>query len=160
MSYSGDPANSGVDAVRFWAQDTGTTGLLNDEEIEYLITFSGLDPVSSPLDIAALAADRIAAKYAGEVSISADGVSYSGDQLYLKYVTLAKELRQSARQMAGWNAQPFVGGLRWGRNLGVGMHDNPTGSRQILRRPDDEYLQGSSDYDLQENIDPLTGRVG
>lgn len=152
MAYSGDPANSEIDAIRFWTQDTGTPELLSDAEIEYLIFFSGLDPEQSPLDIAALAADRIAAKYVGSVSISADGVSYSGDQLYQKYQALAKELRKSVGAIAGWAAGPFVGGLHVGRQFAVGMHDNPGAASQSV--------YPSTEDQLATLVDPDSGRVG
>jgi hypothetical protein len=153
MSYSGDPSSSGLDAVRFWAQDTGNPGLLSDNEIEYLIAFSGLDPDLTPVDIAALAADRIAAKYAGMVSINADGVSYSGDQLYQKYQALAKELRQSAKTMQGWNAVPFAGASPLGMQFAVGMHDNPQAALQT------QYLDPYGDDELQTVVNTDTGKV-
>jgi hypothetical protein len=152
MAYSGDPSTSGLDAVRFWAQDTGTPELLSDNEIDYLITFSGLDPDASPLDIAALAADRIAAKYAGMVTINADGVNYSGDQLYQKYQALGKELRQSARTTQGWSAIPFSGSSPMGRQFAIGMHDNPGATLQTLQPSGDELLAAT--------VDPDTGKVG
>lgn len=152
MSYSGDPATSGLDAVRFWAQDTGATGLLSDTEVEYLITYSGLEPDGEPIEIAAMVADRIAAKYAGEVSINSDGVSYSGDQLQQKYSALAKELRQTHSRIASMGSYPYIGGLHASRNFGVGMHDNPGGHNQVLAPSGDDRLAA--------NIDPLTGRIG
>lgn len=152
MSYSGDPSTSGLDAVRFWAQDTGTTGLLSDGEVEYLIAYSGLDPVGEPIEVAAIVADRIAAKYAGEVSINSDGVSYSGDQLQQKYGALAKELRQTHARISSMASYPFVGGLQRGRNFGVGMHDNPGGYDQTLNPSGDDRLAAA--------VDPLTGKVG
>src|SRR3954469_2534047 len=152
MSYSGDPSSSGIDAVRFWAQDTGVPELLGDAEIDCLCAYSGLDPDRNPIDIAALAADRIAAKFAGSVSISADGVNYSGDQLYQKYQTLAKELRQTARDQSGQGAVPFIGGQQTGRQFGVGMHDNPQATTQAYQLTGDELLAAT--------VDPDTGKVG
>jgi hypothetical protein len=130
VSYSGDPGASGIDAIRFWVQDTGTPELLTDDELEYLVTFSGLDPEVSPIDIAAIAAERIGAKYAGRVSINADGVSYSGEALQQKYALLATSLRKQAARTQGESGVPFIGGLGAGRNFGVAMHDNPEGSYQ------------------------------
>jgi hypothetical protein len=152
MSYGGDPSGSETDAVRFWAQDTGTTELLNDAEYDYLIAYSGLDPNTDPVEIAALAADRIAAKYAGDVSISADGVSYSGDQLYQKFQALAKELRHTARERSGWNAAPFVGGLGRGRQFAIAMHDHPGAPSQPGPETTEDRLDALVDYD--------TGKVG
>lgn len=145
MSYSGDPSSSGLDAVRFWAQDTGATGLLGDSEISYLISFTGLEPTIAPIEIAAIVADRIASKYAGEVSINSDGVSYSGDQLQTKYSELAKELRKTARTISGQASTPYVSGLGFGRQFGVGMSDNPEGSRQGLQQG--WGLSGDTDWE-------------
>lgn len=152
MGYGGDPSASGIDAVRFWAQDTGSPELLSDAEYDYLIDFTGLDPDQDPLDIAAYAADRIAAKFAGEVSISADGVNYSGDQLYAKYQALAKELRQTARDRTGQGARPFVGGLGRGRQFALAMHDHPGAPTQ----PGPE----TSEDQLADLVDVDTGKVG
>lgn len=131
MAYSGDPALSGLDAVRFWAQDTGATSLLNDNEIYYVIAFNKLDPLYAPVESAAVVADRIAAKYAGEVSINSDGVSYSGEQLQQKYSELAKELRKTARRIPGQGAGPYIGGQQMGAQFSIGMSDNPEGHSQL-----------------------------
>jgi len=151
MSYSGDPSTSGTDAVRFWAQDTGDPELLSDPEIDYLATYSGLDPDVYPIDIAALAADRIAAKYAGSVTINADGVSYSGGELYQKYQGLAKELRQTARVQAGQGGAPYIGNWATGKQFGIGMHDNPQAIVQSWELTGDDALA--------QLVDPDTGKV-
>jgi hypothetical protein len=138
MAYDGDPSASPIDAVRFWAQDTGDPPLLSDDEIDYLITFLD-DPEVSPITVAAFVCDRIAAKYVGQVSISADGVSYSGDQLMQRYTTLAAELRKTLKRTNEHFAPPYVGGVLYGERalagvrqpvFGVGMFDNPEGSTQ------------------------------
>lgn len=133
MSYSGDPSSSVIDAIRFWAQDTGTPELLNDNEIDYLVEFAGVDADEDPLDAAALVAERIAAKFAGEVSVTSDGVSYSGQELQQRYATLAGALRKQAIRTSGRGPVPFIGGLHRHRQFGVGMHDNPQGQSQTYR---------------------------
>lgn len=149
MSYSGDPSNSSIDAVRFWAQDTGTPGLLSDGEIQYLSDFSGLDLDSAPIAVAAMVAERIGAKYAGEVSISSDGVTYSGDQLQQKYSTLAVDLRKQSLRISASGSTPVVGGLRREGNFAIGQDDNPEG-----------YSQHYRPYWADGGWDPLDGRVG
>lgn len=138
MAYDGDPSSSEANAVRFWAQDTGTPPLLTDAEIDYLIAYVD-DDEASPVYIAALAADRIASKYVGEINISADGVSYSGDQLQQRYAALATELRRTARRETERFAAPYVGGVKVGEHalagvrepqFGIGMFDNPEGGNQ------------------------------
>lgn len=141
MPYSGDPAASDIDAVRFWAQDTGNPPLLTDAEINYLIAFAGGDEgvTVSPVLVAAYACDRIASKYVGWVNINADGVSYSGDQLQQRYNALAAELRKSEKRLQEAGAFPFVGGIAIDTapipgvkepNFGIGMDDNPEGYPQ------------------------------
>jgi hypothetical protein len=137
MPYSGDPATSPIDEVRFWAQDTGTPPLLSDPEITYLINYYVVDfpdGQASPLLVAALAADRIAAKYVGFVNISADGVNYSGDQLQQRWSALAKSLRESEKTLRVAGAGPYVGGILRNQapppgveppEFGIGMNDNP-----------------------------------
>lgn len=130
MAYSGDPAASAIDAIRFWAQDTGTPALLNDNEIQYLADIAGVDVETDPIEAAALAAERIAAKYVGDVTISADGVSYSGADLQQRYGLLAAALRKQAIRVSGRVPVPFIGGQRRGRQFGIGMHDNPQAHSQ------------------------------
>jgi hypothetical protein len=137
MPYSGDPATSPIDEVRFWAQDTGTPPLLSDPEITSLINYYVVDfpdGQASPLLVAALAADRIAAKYVGFVNISADGVNYSGDQLQQRWSALAKSLRESEKTLRVAGAGPYVGGILRNQapppgveppEFGIGMNDNP-----------------------------------
>ena len=136
MPYSGDPSDSEIDAVRFWAQDTGATPFLSDAEIQYIITFYEGDPdiTVSPVLIAAAVCDRIASKYVGWVNISADGVTYSGDQLQQRYGALSAELRKTEKRLLETGANPYVGGILRGDypdpgieppEFGIGMHDNP-----------------------------------
>ena len=91
-SYSGDPTDSYVDAVRFFVQDTNTDDqLLSDEEISFLIThWSEYD---SMIFVAAMAAETIASRFAREITVSADGVSVGTNELQQKYLGLAKQLR-------------------------------------------------------------------
>lgn len=139
MPYSGDPSASDIDAVRFFAQDTGTAPLLSDPEVQYLIDLAGVDATVAPRFIAAQAAELIAARYAGEVSITADGVTYSGDQLQTKYTQLAQNLRDAERRERVNGAFPYVGGVLRGEppspavlppNFGIGMDDNPQAGYQ------------------------------
>lgn len=143
MPYSGDPSASEIDAVRFWAQDTGNPPLLSDAEIQYVIDFAesslGDGVTVSPVLIASYVCDHIAGKYVGWVSITADGVSYSGDQLQQRYNALADQLRKSEKRLTEAGAAPYVGGILTGEfpppgvdapNFGIGMDDNPEAARQ------------------------------
>jgi len=66
FTYTGDPAGSNRDKVRFLVQDTVNTGhLLEDEEIAWLIS-----EWADVYDAAAHAADILAAKFAGQADYS------------------------------------------------------------------------------------------
>jgi hypothetical protein len=151
MSYSGDPSASTLDEIRFLIGDTSNDGheRLSDEEITYVITKLG-PTYTDALMYAAYCADRIADLFAGEVSISADGVSISTDQLQDKYRTMAQRLREEYARLHGVGAAPFAGGsslwddyLDWDvkpRTFAVAMNDNRMAGRQGLssNRHDDE----------------------
>src|SRR5688500_12229196 len=92
-SYSGDPSSSSLDEVRFLLGDIDSTyPLLSDEEITYLLQ------ERTSRGAAADAASALAARYAREVSFSADGVSVQVEQLQEKYEKLATSLRYEDRR--------------------------------------------------------------
>lgn len=156
-SYSGDPSTTPTDAVRFWLQDTDVTNaLLQDQEIQYIITqltpLNGADPVI----VASYCATIIAGRYAGEVAITADGVTYSGEQLQDKYTALSTALLNQYNQLRALSGAPFVGGIERGewpdpnlrpKNFGVGMDDNERAGRQV-------------GYWFEDNEDGELGRIG
>lgn len=158
FSYSGDPADSDLDEVRFLLGDTATPSLLTDEEIEYLIakletTYSDMTAVAS------YGAEAIATRYAGEVTISADGVSYSGEQLQDKYCKLASDLRAQYERLQARGAEAYAGGTNvwdlWPRdvvplNFGIGMHDNIRAGNQRYGYLGDLYV-----LDELSDIDPV-----
>jgi hypothetical protein len=159
MPYSGDPSDSELDAVRFWAQDTGATPFLSDPEITYVISFyendSSGNTTVSPVLIAAACCDMIAAKYVGWVNINADGVSYSGDQLQQRYNALAAELRKTEKRLTEAGAFPYVGGILANEgpppgvdppNFGVGMNDNPEAFRQDGGWNAEYFYSGAGGY--------------
>lgn len=130
MPYTGDPSHSEVDAVRFWLDDVADPPMLSDAEIEYMFDS---DPASGadPLLVAAACATKLAARFTGEVSISADGVSYSGDQLAGKYLQLATELREESTRRAVTGAKPvFASNHYVPRSFRIGMYDNPQAGLQ------------------------------
>jgi len=92
-TYSGDPGASDLDQVRFYVQDTDDTRqLLTDEEIGFLLV-EWAEAKDSPLYVAAVCAEAIAAKFVGEVDVAADGVSVGQGSLFDRYNTLAGSLR-------------------------------------------------------------------
>lgn len=144
FSYSGDPATSSLDAVRFLTGDTDPNYyFLNDAEVNYLLGVSAgtsLDGNPDVPSVAGAAAETIAANLSREISYSADGVSVSADTLASKYYEVAEKIRTLSRRTDVVGA-PDVGGILVGevyddtiRPLvwAVGMHDN--------------YLAGQQDY--------------
>lgn len=142
-TYSGDPADGGLDEVRFLVQDTDPADqLVTDEEIEYLI--AKWHPVyGSPLMTASMVAEVIAAKFTREVAYSADGVSVGVQELQAKYDALASSLRDQYKQH-DIGGGPEVGGVMWSDApdprirptiWAVGMHDNIRAGAQEIDAP-------------------------
>lgn len=138
FTYSGDPSSSEKDEVRFHLQDTDPGfPLLLDEEITWLIE-EWKPKYDSLLYVASVGAATISRRFAGMVSVSADGVSVQTGDLADRYRALAVELRaQHASSMVGGEVdisnvmigsgpEPGVRPLRFS----VGLHDNPEAGLQ------------------------------
>lgn len=137
-SYSGDPASSDKDAVRFYVQDVREDfPLLEDEEIEYVLS-TWKPAYDSVIYCAAVCAEVIASKFAREVSVSADGVSVGANELQDKYKKLAEDLRDQWKEIQGAGAGAEIPSDVWGMwddtiaqtVFALGMHDNPEAGRQ------------------------------
>lgn len=162
-SYSGDPSSSILDEVRFWCQDTvEPRPLLFDEEITYLIN-KWLEPTGSPIFVAAVACEVIAAKLTAEISVSADGVSVSLGELQQKYITLAARLRDQVKA-AFDNDIEFELASLWAIDsdpdipslvFGVGFMDNMETGRQDFG----DYHPGRSTTG-HETPESLAARAG
>lgn len=126
------------DKVRFWLQDTDeSVRLLSDSEIQYLVD-SWKPKYDSLLYVAAVGAETIAAKFAGVISVSADGVTVGTADLSQRYADLAVRLRALYKQgqvggeidianlMAGTTVDESIDPL----NFGIGLHDNPEAGLQ------------------------------
>lgn len=130
-SYSGDPASSDRDQVRFYIQDTDQgRQLLADEEIDFVLV-QWEAAFNSPLYAAAVCAEVLAAKFAAEVSVNADGVSVDQGALQARYNDLAVSLRDQYKALSG-NQGP-IGASDFGLDgdptipslsFGVGFQDN------------------------------------
>jgi hypothetical protein len=142
-TYSGDPSDGDLEAIRFYVQDTDSSDqLISDEEIEFLI--AQWKPVyGSTLMIASMVAEAISAKFAREVSYSADGVSIGVNELQQKYDALATSLRDQYKQY-DVGGGPEVGGVMWSDYpdprikptiWAVGMHDNIRAGNQAQGGP-------------------------
>jgi hypothetical protein len=149
-----DPETREQDAVRFLLGDTDSNEpLLSDEEISYALnkwmTIHGT--VEYTASVLAL---NIAARYAREASVSADGVSVQLGQVANQFRDLAASLREQHKNLLVGGV-PDVGGVSPYEQLdpdtknfafGTGMHDDieagnqDQGSRQIFWPP--EYYPG------------------
>lgn len=149
-SYSGDPAEGGVDEIRYLVGDTDSADpKATDEEIEYAIAKwepiygAQVDAGGVAYLVAAHIAEQIAAKFASEVSYSADGVSIGVNELQTKYNELAASLRGQA-SLYDVGGGPDVGGILYSDQpdpmirptmWAVGMHDNASAGRQDAATP-------------------------
>lgn len=137
-NYSGDPADSPLDEVRFYVQDTDKNDqLVTDEEIEFLI--DKWHPIyGNYIMIASMVAEAVAAKFAREVAYSADGVSVGVQELQQKYEQLAMSLRDQYKQY-DIGSGPDVGGIMYDpapdprikpTMFAIGMNDNRRAGQQ------------------------------
>ena len=129
-TYSGNPANSNTDAVRFLIGDTDCDDkLMLDEEIAHLLA-THVDVGMS----ASKACERIAAKFARKFDTKAGQVSKSLSVVMDHYLTLAKRLAQESNKLVSF----YVGGISKDEktsdrsdtdlprfNIRLGIHDNP-----------------------------------
>lgn len=148
FTYSGDPAASDLDAVRFLLGDTlSTEPLVTDEEIAYSLD-KWYEEFGTHEYVAATLADSIAARYAREASISADGVNVNLGMVAQQYRELAASLRQQHKNLLV-GGSPDVGGITPGEGLypglknfafGTGMHDNIDAGIQDLGSFEHNYL--------------------
>lgn len=147
-TYAGDPSASDVAAVRFYLQDVIIEDpLMSDEEIQFLWDDWNERGNGSHVYVAAIAADTLAAKFAREVSVSADGVSVGVQELQSKFEALAVSLRAQFQREQNAGAPETFGNV-FGEefdasikplSFGKGMHDNSEAGRQDYggqHRPD------------------------
>lgn len=140
-TYSGDPAASSLDQIRFWLQDVDVNlQLLQDEELLWLYAQHGQEIYSGEMWVASMAAEVLANRFAREVSISADGVSVQLSELQDRYEKLAMNLRDQWHEI-GKSAKGDFAGVMMDTDVdpslkplmfGIGFHDN--------------YLAGLQDY--------------
>lgn len=102
-TYSGDPASSDRDAVRFEIPDTDTDNqLVLDEEINYALTVE-----SGPLGAAAHCCEVLARKFAAKADTVIGSLQFKYSASAEVFGDRAKELRARS-QAAGI---PFAGGI-------------------------------------------------
>ena len=121
FSYSGDPANSDLDQLRFTLADTDVAfQLLSDEELTWLAG-QWMPRYDSLTFVASIAAATISRKFTGIVSVSADGVSVNTSELAERYSKMALGLRKEYKDSMA------PGSPIWGdtseRCYRIGLHD-------------------------------------
>lgn len=136
-SYSGNPATSDLDAVRFYTGDTDEElPLLQNEDIEFLLS-RWMPIYKSVLLTSAVAAEIIAGKFARQVSVNADGVSVGISELQTKYEQLATSLRDQYKMEQ--QGVPLLPGVMYDpvwdptikpTRFGIGFTDNYMAGRQ------------------------------
>jgi hypothetical protein len=137
-TYSGNPADSDRDQLRFILQDTDPGfPLLQDEELDFLIV-QWMERYDSLTYVASIAAAVISRKFTGIVAVSVDGVSVNTADLAQRYrdqaTALLGEYKAAqiggevdiANLMIGSTPDPSIRPLRFG----VGLHDNPEAGSQ------------------------------
>lgn len=116
-SYSKNPANSLLDAVRYEIGDTiETDQLLQDEEIQYELTRSGNDVLRA----AARCCEAIASKFARLADSTMGQASIQASQKYAQYSAKANKLWSRATK----RAVPFSGSANVSAAFSRGMMDN------------------------------------
>lgn len=120
-TYSGDPASSPKDAVRFLAKATGEdaeTGFVTDEEIQWIL---GQEP--NVYMAAARVAESAATFFGSKQDKTVGPLSISYRNQTASYGDLAAKLRSQANSTSR-NVGPISTGAT-SQIFGIGMNDNP-----------------------------------
>jgi hypothetical protein len=146
-SYSGDPASSTRDTIRFMIGDTDTSDqLLNNAEIDYYITLHGTNS-----RIASESARAVAAKFARNMSRAVGGLQADFAAKYRQYMELADNLLKKEESEP---TSPFLSG--WNRVDKDDRFDNPdrepiNGRKGVMDNPrayPEDTSTGSRGYRL------------
>jgi hypothetical protein len=122
-NYSGNPASSQTDRVRFYIGDTDPTDpILQDEEITFLLSEEG-----SPLKAAQGACRAIIAKYAREVDYTIGPERVAASELVAHYQGVLKTLIEKSKA----SGAPSYGSSRSESTFDVGMHDASGGGNGL-----------------------------
>ncbi len=115
-TYSGNPANSLLDAVRYEIGDTKESDpLLSNEEIQYELARSANDVLRA----AARCCETIAAQFARLVNSTIGKTSIQAEAKFKHYTQKAKELRRRITS----HGTPYAGGTDTGAAFDKGMMD-------------------------------------
>jgi len=103
FTWSGDPANSNLEAIRFLIDDTASSNAkFQDAEINYAYSEEG-----SVYGAVAMLCEQLSSKYASEPSRSLGPLRVDNSELASKYSNMAKLFRKKAMAYA----TPYCGGI-------------------------------------------------
>jgi hypothetical protein len=132
-TYSGNPAGSSNDQIRFLIGDTETTRqLVSDEEIAWALTQE-----TTPRRAAAICCDAIVAKFAKDVDSSTGSISRSGSQLQDQYRKLGIELRGRALVIPRAGGQSAAGKAT--------LDSDTDGVQPAFKLGQDDYVEAADD---------------
>ena len=137
-TYTGNPSSVELDEIRALIQDVDSSfPLLSDEELYWLR--DKWEPIYDSTEmVAAVAAALISRKFAGVVSVSADGVEVDVSSLSDRYRQMAQDLRDEYARLqevgevdmssilTDFTPDPTIIPLSFSR----GMHDNSAAGLQ------------------------------
>lgn len=107
-TYSGNPADSSLDAVRFLIGDTDSEEeLIQDEEINYLLE----EEAGDVIEAAVRACNTIAARFSRLADQTIGDYSAKYSQKAQNYRELALRIREEDTKSSVMKAVPFAGGI-------------------------------------------------
>jgi hypothetical protein len=129
-TYSGDPQNSTLDAVRFEMQDTNEDAqLLQDEEIQYALTVEGVNsPENSNqyevLEAGAHCMEALGRRFAALADRQSGTLKIGSTKRAIVYAERAAELRLRAQELHA----PYAGGISRSEKRAQASNPNREGS--------------------------------
>lgn len=160
FSYSGNPADSPSDAVRYEIQDIlNTNFLLQDEEISYsILQESGTEPsggysAAQILSAAAHCCETLVRRFSAQADTQVGTLRITYAKQAQNYLTMAQALRARAQGMQG----PYVGGLSRSEKQGI-LQDQDRVQPAFTRREFDSPWTGQQGNGLdQADLGPPLG---
>jgi hypothetical protein len=110
-TYTGDPADRPVDAVRFHLGDTAAPFALTDEEIEWLIAAAADDTLAAAL----VGARSMAARFSKLVDSTVGDIQKSYSQQYKHFAEVVDRLSTDVSTVAAAESVPvpWAGGISY-----------------------------------------------
>lgn len=146
-TYSGDPATSAKDEVRFWLGDVNMSRpIWFDPEIEFIVV-----KVPNTRMAASHLLEIKAQEYARKADIRVGDVS----KAYTKAADSMKKFADALKDDALKNARPFFGGLSKSGKRSLADDTDATQPQFYIGQTDNPYA-----VQMNRDLDSLLGRVG